>query len=117
MAAVRELQPDLAPRVRLGWGSINFRHPQAGFVCAVFPMPDHVSLVFEHGRQLSSPLLQGTGRQVRFIRFEPGDPVPRDELAALESRSTLKDELLTAINSVLQRGAVEYLYFTQYVLQ
>jgi len=83
VAAVRELQPDLAPRVRLGWGSINFRHPQAGFVCAVFPMPDHVSLVFEHGRQLSSPLLQGTGRQVRFIRFEPGDPVPRDELAIL----------------------------------
>ncbi len=40
-----------------------------------------------------------------------------EELAALESRSTLKDELLTAINSVLQRGAVEYLYFTQYVLQ
>lgn len=83
MAAVRELRPDLAPRVRLGWGSINFRHPQAGFVCAVFPMPDHVSLVFEHGRQLSSPLLQGTGQQVRFIRFDPGDPVPRDELAIL----------------------------------
>ena len=83
VAAIRELRPDLAPRVRLGWGSVNFRHPAAGFVCAVFPMPDHVSLVFEHGRQLDSPLLQGEGRQVRFIPFRPGDAVPRDELAIL----------------------------------
>jgi hypothetical protein len=83
IAAIRDLRPDLVPRVRLGWGSVNFRHPQAGFVCGVFPMPDHVSLVFEHGRQLDSPLLQGEGKQVRFIRFPPGASVPRDELAIL----------------------------------
>jgi hypothetical protein len=83
IAAIRDLRPDLAPRVRLGWGSVNFRHPQAGFVCGVFPMPDHVSLVFEHGRQLDSPLLQGEGKQVRFIRFPPGASVPRDALAVL----------------------------------
>lgn len=83
IAAIRALRPDLSPRVRLGWGSVNFRHPQAGFVCAVFPMPDHVSLIFEHGRELDSPLLQGEGKQVRFIPFRPGDKVPRDELAIL----------------------------------
>ncbi|HEV7275655.1 MAG TPA: DUF1801 domain-containing protein [Devosiaceae bacterium] len=83
IAAIRDLRPDLAPRVRLGWGSVNFRHPAAGFVCGVFPMPDHVSLVFEHGRQLESPLLQGEGKQVRFIPFRPGDEIPRDELAIL----------------------------------
>ena len=83
IGTIRDLRPDLAPRVRLGWGSVNFRHPQAGFVCAVFPMPDHVSLVFEHGRQLDSALLQGEGKQVRFIPFRPGDAVPRDELAIL----------------------------------
>ena len=83
LAALRTLRPDLVPQVRLGWGSVNFRHGQAGFVCAVFPMPDHVSLTFEHGRQLSSPLLEGAGKQVRFIRFVPGDPIPEDELGIL----------------------------------
>ena len=83
VAAIRALRPDLVPQVRLGWGSVNFRHVAAGFVCGVFPMQDHVSLVFEHGRQLSSPLLQGEGKQARFIRFMPGDAIPEDELAIL----------------------------------
>lgn len=83
--AVRRLRPDFVPHVRLGWGSVNFRHPKAGFVCAVFPMTDRVSLVFEHGRQLSneSGLLQGDGKQVRFIAFGPGDDIPEDALAVL----------------------------------
>ena len=81
--AVAALAPDMEGRARIGWGSVNFRHPKAGFVCAVFPMADHVSLIFEHGRQLSSPLLQGDGKQVRFIPFGPDDPIPTDALAAL----------------------------------
>lgn len=85
VAALRRIRPDLQARARLGWGSVNFRHREAGFVCAVFPMADHVSLVFEHGRQLSNEagLLQGEGKQVRFIPLRPGDPVPEDELALL----------------------------------
>lgn len=85
IAALHELRPDLVPQVRLGWGSVNFRHRKAGFVCAVFPMADHVSLVFEHGRQLSnaSGLLQGDGKQVRFIPFRPDDDIPEDALAVL----------------------------------
>ena len=77
------LRPDLEAKARLGWGSVNYRHPEAGFVCAIFPMGDYVSLVFEHGRLLSSPLLQGNGKQVRFIRFVPGDTIPEDDLAIL----------------------------------
>lgn len=85
VAALRRLRPDLAPHVWLGWGSVNFRHPKAGFVCAVFPMADHVSLVFEHGRLLStaSGLLRGNGKQVRFIPFQPGQPVPEEALGLL----------------------------------
>jgi len=82
-ATLARLRPDLESTVRVGWGSMNYRHPRAGFLCAVFPMKDHVSLVFEHGRQLSSHLLQGDGKQVRFIRFDPGAAVPEDELAIL----------------------------------
>ena len=77
------VRPDLEGKARLGWGSVNYRHPTAGFVCAIFPMEDHVSLVFEHGRLLSSPLLEGDGRQVRYIRFEPGAAIPEDEIAIL----------------------------------
>ena len=77
------LRPDLDAKARFGWGSVNYRHPRAGFVCAIFPMEDHVSLVFEHGRLLSSPLLEGDGKQVRYIRFSPGDPIPEDEIAIL----------------------------------
>ena len=83
VATLRDIRPDLVATVRLGWGSVNYRHPVAGFVCAIFPMEDHVSLVFEHGRQLSSPLLEGDGKQVRFIRFAPGMDIPEDELAIL----------------------------------
>ena len=81
------VRPDLEGKARLGWGSVNYRHPVAGFVCAIFPMEDHVSLVFEHGRQLSSPLLEGDGKQVRFMKFVPGNDIPEDEIAILLSEA------------------------------
>ena len=82
-ALLDTIAPDLEPQVRLGWGSVNYRHRRAGFVCAIFPMRDHVSLIFEHGRQLDSPLLQGDGKQVRFVRIELGTLPDRDALAIL----------------------------------
>jgi hypothetical protein len=84
IALVRE-RSDLAGKVRFGWGSVNFRHPKAGFVCAVFPMADHVDLIFERGRELDSPLLVDNGKvkQVRWIEFRPGKRLPRDEIGIL----------------------------------
>lgn len=78
-------RPDLVAKVQRGWGSVNYRHRQAGFICAVFPMADHVALVFEHGRQLSNDagLLEGDGKQVRFIRLAPGDPIPEVPIGLL----------------------------------
>lgn len=77
------IRPELDPVVRRGWGSVNFRHPKAGFLCAVFPMPDRVSLAFEHGRLLSSPLLEGDTKQVRWIPLRPGSALPVDDIAVL----------------------------------
>ena len=72
--------PQLVEGVRTGWHSINYRDPDAGFVCALFPMADHVQLVFERGATLPDPYrrLTGTGRQVRAgvhhrERRRPGD--------------------------------------------
>ncbi len=80
-----EIRPDLTPAIRSGWGTVNFRHPRAGFVCSVFPAADHVSLIFEHGRLLDSPLLKGDGKvkRVRWIELRTGDDVPVDEIAIL----------------------------------
>lgn len=71
--------PGLAGKVMPGWRSVNFRHRQAGHVCAVFPYADRVSLYFEHGRMLSDPegLLQGEDlKKGRFLRLYPGNAVP-----------------------------------------
>jgi hypothetical protein len=87
VATISEVHPELEAKVRLGWGSVNFRHPKAGFVCAVFPQAreGNVILVFEHGRLLSSPLLVDNGKvtQVRWIPFRPGDEIPVDDIAIL----------------------------------
>jgi hypothetical protein len=77
---LRAAQPDLEERARAGWHSINYRHPVAGFVCALFPTADGVQLVFEHGARLPDPegLLSGTGSQVRALRFSQPTDVDDD---------------------------------------
>ncbi|MFP5369347.1 MAG: DUF1801 domain-containing protein [Actinomycetes bacterium] len=76
-AVLLDGRPELAERVRPGWHSINFHHPTAGFVCALFPLADRVDLVFERGALLPDPnsRLTGTGRQVRSLRFPARDDV------------------------------------------
>lgn len=76
-------RPDLDPKVRLGWGSINYHHSRAGFVLGLFPHDDRVSIIFQQGRLLSSPLLEGETQQVRWIVLRPGMKVPWDELGVL----------------------------------
>ena len=87
--ALRGAFPELGAQVKHGWGSVNFSHPQAGFLCAVFPRHEAVQLYFEQGRLLSSPLLEaGTGtRQVRWITLHPDAAIPLDEIAILVSEA------------------------------
>lgn len=40
-----------------------------------------------------------------------------NELSDITKRDTIKTELLNSINDVLKEGAIDRLYFTQYVLQ
>ena len=69
--------PDLIERVRRGWHSVNYHHPDAGFLCAVFPLADRVQLVFERGAQLADPrgLLTGSGKTVRALEFRTPEDV------------------------------------------
>jgi len=41
----------------------------------------------------------------------------KEELASIAFRTSLKDEILQELNSVLDRGKIDRLYFTQYLLQ
>lgn len=70
-AVLTEGRPELVEGVRLGWHSVNYRDPDAGFVCAIFPFADRVHLVFERGVLLPDPgrRLTGSGRQVRALEF------------------------------------------------
>jgi hypothetical protein len=82
---VREIvlraEPDLTERVYRGWDGIGFRHPDAGYVCAIYPQPDGVRLWFEHGAALPDPesLLQGDGRG-RYIPLADTRSVPAETL-------------------------------------
>lgn len=82
---LKEIRPELTAAVKLGWGSINFRHPKAGHLLAVFPQQSNVLLVFEYGKLLDSPLLVDNGKvsRVRWIPFVPGDEIPVDDIAIL----------------------------------
>jgi hypothetical protein len=81
-AVVRGAEPDLSERVYRGWDGVGFRHPDAGYVCAIYPKPDGVRLWFEHGAALRDPerLLEGDGRG-RFIALIDRAAVPAETLA------------------------------------
>lgn len=85
IAMVGRVAPSLTAKVQLGWNSVNFTHPVAGYTCAVVPTRTHVALVFANGRELDHPLLTDDGKvkRVRWIPFRPGDDMIEDEIAIL----------------------------------
>jgi hypothetical protein len=84
--AVLAGEPGLTERVYRGWDGIGFRHPDAGYVCAIYPrqQEQEVRLLFEFGVRLPDPerLLEGDGTQTRFIRVRQ----PDERLAAAIGR-------------------------------
>ena len=81
---VQAMRPDFRARIAFGWNTVNFHHA-SGFICAVYAASDHVSLIFQDGRLLDSPLLKDDGKvkRVRWIPFRPGDELPVDDIGIL----------------------------------
>ena len=79
---VRAAMPGAEERVYPGWRGFGYRHPEAGYVCGIFPSRKWVALGFEWGALLPDPdgLLQAghsTSKRVRYLRFhEPGEIRP-----------------------------------------
>jgi hypothetical protein len=71
-SAVLAADPDLTERVYRGWQGVGFRHPEAGYVCAIYPRGERIVLLFEHGASLSDPdgALLGEGKQTRHLRVD-----------------------------------------------
>jgi hypothetical protein len=88
---VLDALPDAGERVYRGWHGFGYHHPEAGYVCAVFPRADAALLAFERGVLLDDPhgLLRGDGRTVRWVQVTtPGDP-PADRLVELIDAAVL----------------------------
>ena len=88
---VLDALPDAREVVYRGWHGLGYHHPDAGYLCAVFPRADDVLLGFERGVLLDDPhgLLSGEGRTVRYVRVEaPGDP-PAEWLVELIDAAVL----------------------------
>ena len=87
-AVVMEAVPEAIERVRPGWRLIGYEVPvgkRARYFAFVAPEPEHVHLGFEYGVWMTDPesLLRGAHlnlRKVRFVTYEPGDPIPEAAL-------------------------------------
>ena len=82
---VRESVPAVKEKAYPGWHGIGYTHPRAGYIGAIFPRDDSVSLGFEWGVLLSDPdgLLTGSGSQLRYVECAPDAPLPVEAIRAL----------------------------------
>ncbi|MGH2381194.1 MAG: DUF1801 domain-containing protein [Candidatus Limnocylindria bacterium] len=85
---VDDAVPEAIERVRTGWRLIGYDVPvgrRTRYFAFVAPEPEHVHLGFEYGAWMADPdaLLLGAHlglRKVRFVTYEPGDPIPTHAL-------------------------------------
>lgn len=82
---VLDSDPDLFERVFRGWRGVGFHHPEAGYVCAIYPRDERIDLLFEHGASLVDPdgLLTGQGMQTRTFPVTSADATTRAAIEAL----------------------------------
>lgn len=84
-ALILDAEPRLIEKAYAGWHGIGYTHPQAGYVCAIFPHENSVKLGFEHGASLHDPdgrLRQGAskGKQVRYYEIHSLDDIDPDAI-------------------------------------
>jgi hypothetical protein len=85
-AVMRRAVPDAIERVRAGWRLIGYEVPigrRSRYFAYIAPEPIHVHLGFAYGAWMSDPdrSLEGAHlrlRKVRFLTFQPGQPIPEE---------------------------------------
>ena len=87
-SVVRKAVPEAIERVRTGRRLIGYDVPvghRTRYFAFVAPEPEHAHLGFEYGAWMTDPdgLLLGAHldlKKVRFVTYEPGDPIRTDAL-------------------------------------
>lgn len=87
-AIIRYTVSNVIEAVYPGWRLIGYRAPVGGkshYFCYVDPKADRVLLGFEYGVLMTNDagLLEGSGSQVRYVAFRPGDTPSHATLAPL----------------------------------
>jgi len=79
---VKRTIPDAIEKAYPGWRGIGYSHPLSGYFCGIFPQKDCVKVGFEHGILLDDPheILNGEGKQVRYLTVTDKKKIPVDEL-------------------------------------
>jgi hypothetical protein len=82
---IRHTVPEAREVPYPGWHAIGYRHPTAGYFAGIFPLEQAVQLVFEFGVLLPDPegVLEGNGKQVRFITLDEESLVSGESLVKL----------------------------------
>ncbi len=82
---IRQTVPEATEAAHPVWHSIGYRHPRGGYFCGIFPFQDRVDLAFEFGVLLPDPdrLLEGDGKQVRYLRIKDENDIREPALKAL----------------------------------
>jgi len=82
---IRDVVPEASEAAHPVWHSINYRHPESGYFCGIFPEQVSVKLAFEFGVLLPDPenQLEGSGKQVRYLNLQDGDKLPEQALKEL----------------------------------
>src|SRR5438105_133569 len=78
-ALVKEVMPQVAEKVHLGWGAIHYRAGDSmrDVVVALLPRPAYVNLEFGDGVDLPDPAhrLEGTGKRLRHVKIRSATDV------------------------------------------
>jgi hypothetical protein len=75
---VRTQVPEVHEVAYAGWKAIGYRHPEAGYLGAIFLFEDCVRFIFEHGHLLpdAGGILEGDTKQTRHVTMPPGTTIP-----------------------------------------
>jgi hypothetical protein len=111
---VRRAVPDAVEAVRPGWGMVGYRVPagtRRPYFGGIWPEWEHVHLMFEYGVLMDDPegVLQGSGRQVRWVTLLRPDDLPAALLTDLV-REAARVALLgrpERLARMLDRGSTE----------
>ena len=102
---IRETVPEAVESAHASWHSLNYRHPESGHFCAIFPKDNRVDLALEFGVLLPDPggLLEGDGKQVRYVRIEK-----ENELRVRDLEQLLLAALALPANRDVKLGLIRF---------